>query len=140
LIIGASNYPLNLTLAVAAGALAGGNPVVIKPSELTPEVSNTLARLADKYFDSGSFQVVEGGKEIVQALLKQEWGKIAFTGSERVGRIIAQDAAKTTTPVLLELGGKSPVYVDEKAPYLRLVAERIIWGKTWNAGKLEQKD
>ncbi|KAI2497552.1 aldehyde dehydrogenase [Fragilaria crotonensis] len=136
LIIGPSNYPLQLTLSVAAGALAAGNPVVIKPSELTPAVSELMAKLCSKYFSPGCLQVVQGGREVVTPLLQHEWAKIAFTGSERVGKIVAEAASKTLTPVLLELGGKSPCYVDEHAPAnIRLAAQRIIWGKTLNSGQ-----
>ena len=136
LVIGPSNYPLQLTIAVAAGALAGGNPVVIKPSELTPAVSELMAKLCSKYFSKGTLQVVQGGREVVTPLLQHEWAKIAFTGSERVGKIVAEAASKTLTPVLLELGGKSPAYIDEHAPAnIKLVAQRIIWGKTLNSGQ-----
>jgi acyl-CoA reductase-like NAD-dependent aldehyde dehydrogenase len=136
LIIGSSNYPLNVTLSAAAGALAGGNPVVIKPSEQAPAVSQLMFKLCMKYFDKGSVQAVEGGREVVTPLIQHEWAKIVFTGSERVGRIVAGEAAKTLTPVLLELGGKSPCYVDEDAPSsLKLAAQRIIWGKTFNSGQ-----
>jgi len=138
LVIGASNYPLQLVFAVTAGAIAGGNPVVIKPSEQAPATSNLIAKLCAQYFDHGSIQVVEGGAEVVTPLLQHsKWAKIAFTGSERVGRIVAAAAAKTLSPVLLELGGKSPCYVDyDAAPTsLHLAAQRIVWGKTWNAGQ-----
>jgi acyl-CoA reductase-like NAD-dependent aldehyde dehydrogenase len=137
LVIGASNYPLNLTFAVAVGAIAGGNPVIMKPSEQAPATSNLIAKLCRQYLDPGSVQIVEGGQEVVTPLLQQEWAKIVFTGSERVGRIVATAAAKTLTPLLLELGGKSPCYVDYEAPptSLKLAAQRIVWGKTWNAGQ-----
>ena len=136
LIIGPCNYPLQLTLSVVPGALAAGNPVVIKPSELTPAVSKLMAKLCSKYFSPGDLQVVQGGREVVTPLLEHEWGKVVFTGSERVGKIVAEAAAKTLTPVLLELGGKSPCYVDENAPWsVTLAAQRIIWGKTLNCGQ-----
>jgi acyl-CoA reductase-like NAD-dependent aldehyde dehydrogenase len=136
LIISPSNYPVMLTLTAAAGALAAGNPVVLKPSEQTPNVSSLLQQLSTRYMDRGSMVVVEGGPEVVTSLLTEPWGKIVFTGSERVGRIVAEAASRTLTPVLLELGGKSPCYVDETAPSnLKLVAQRIVWGKTINGGQ-----
>ena len=135
LVIGPSNYPLQLTIMPVAGSLAGGNPTVIKPSELCPATSQLTAELVARYFDAGSLQVVQGGIDETTALLEQEWGLVFFTGSERVGRIVAAQTAKTLTPTVLELGGKSPTFVDEHAPSLPEVANRIIWSKTLNAGQ-----
>ena len=136
LVIGPSNYPLNLCLIPIVGALAGGNPVVLKPSELTPQTSALLERAIHKYFDAGIIRVVNGGVSVTSQLIQLPWGKIFFTGSERVGKIVAAAAAQTLTPVVLELGGKCPVLVDETAPSeMQLVANRIVWAKLFNAGQ-----
>jgi acyl-CoA reductase-like NAD-dependent aldehyde dehydrogenase len=135
LVIGPSNYPLQLVMLPVAGSLAGGNPTVIKPSELCPATSQLMADLVKKYFDPGTLQVIQGGTEETTALLEKEWGLVFFTGSERVGRLVAAKTARTLTPTVLELGGKSPTYVDELAPSLPEVANRIIWSKTLNTGQ-----
>ena len=136
LIIGPFNYPLNLCLIPTVGALAAGNPVVIKPSELTPRTSAVLERAVHKYFDASVLRVVTGGVAVTSALIQLSWGKIFFTGSERVGKIVATAAAQTLTPVVLELGGKCPVLVDETAPSdMQVVANRIAWAKLFNTGQ-----
>jgi acyl-CoA reductase-like NAD-dependent aldehyde dehydrogenase len=136
LIIAPCNFPLLLNLSAATGAIAAGNPVVLKPSELNSAFSSLLVKLCKKYMDPGCLQVIEGNHEVVSVLIEQEWSKIVFTGSEKVGKIIAAAASATSTPILLELGGKSPCYIDECAPSnLKLVAQRIIWGKTINSGQ-----
>ena len=135
LVIGPSNYPLLLSLGPALGSLAAGNPTVIKPSDLTPATSGLLETLVPKYFDKSVLQVVCGGVDETTRLLQEPWGKICFTGSTRVGRIVAQAAAKTLTPTTLELGGKSPAYVDKDLIHKSLVAHRIVWGKTINNGQ-----
>ena len=135
LVIGPSNYPLQLTIMPVVGSLAGGNPTVIKPSELCPATAQLMAKLVKQYFDPGVLQVVQGGIKETTALLEHEWGLVFFTGSERVGRVVATQAAKTLTPTVLELGGKSPAFVDEFAPSLPEVANRIIWSKTLNTGQ-----
>lgn len=136
LVIGPSNYPVLLSLKPVAGSLAAGNPTVLKPSELSSAVSQLLHRLVTQYFDTAAFRVVQGGVSETNALLKESWGLVFFTGSSRVGKIVAACAAETLTPVVLELGGKSPCFVDETAPSdLQAVANRIIWGKTLNAGQ-----
>ena len=135
LVIGPSNYPVLLSLAPAAGAIAGGNPVVMKPSEQCPQTAALLERMVNETFDPSVFRVVQGGVVETTALLQQEWGKVFFTGSGRVGRIVAEAAAKTLTPCVLELGGKSPVYVGKDLYNVKLVAERLVWGKFWNAGQ-----
>jgi acyl-CoA reductase-like NAD-dependent aldehyde dehydrogenase len=136
LIIAPCNFPLLLNLSAAAGAIAAGNPVVLKPSELNSNFTTLLVKLSKKYMDPGCLQVVEGNHEVVSVLVEQEWSKIVFTGSEKVGKIVAAAASKTATPILLELGGKSPCYIDEYVPSnLKLVAQRIIWGKTINSGQ-----
>lgn len=136
LIIGSCNYPINLTLLPTVGSLASGNPTVVKPSELCKETSKVLFKLVHKYFDTAVLQVVEGEIPETTMLLKKTWGTILFTGSERVGKIVAMEAAKTLSPVILELGGKSPTYIDIDCPNdMRTVAMRIVWGKLLNAGQ-----
>lgn len=137
LVIAPFNYPVLLSLLPVIGALAGGNPVVLKVSELCPAVGTLLEHLVSSYFDEGVFRVMNGGVQTVTSLLKLPWGLTFFTGSERVGRIVSEASAKTLTPVALELGGKSPLYFD-KGFYgneLKIAADRIMWGKTMNGGQ-----
>ncbi|KAL3941377.1 MAG: hypothetical protein SGBAC_004262 [Bacillariaceae sp.] len=137
LIIGPFNYPFYLTLKPLIGAFAGGNPAVIKPSELCIESGKTFLAMFSKYFEPGEAQVVLGSIPESNALLEKSWGKVFFTGSQRVGKIIASACAKTLTPFILELGGKSPVVVDEsiRAKNLQCVADRIVFAKTYNTGQ-----
>ncbi|KGX85812.1 aldehyde dehydrogenase [Pontibacillus marinus] len=134
LIIAPWNYPFHLALAPVIGAIAGGNTIILKPSELTPSISNLLNRLISKTFDQEYFAVVEGAVEESQELIEQQVDLIFFTGSVPVGKIVMEKASQNLTPILLELGGKSPVIVDEKAN-LDLAAKRIVWGKYTNAGQ-----
>jgi len=134
LIIGAWNYPLQLTLAGLAAAIAAGNCVVIKPSELAPRTSALIARLLPEYLDDDCFLVVEGGVPETTALLQQPFDHILYTGNGHVGRIVMEAAARHLTPVTLELGGKSPCVVLPDAN-LDVAARRIAWGKFTNAGQ-----
>ncbi|MFD2098588.1 aldehyde dehydrogenase [Flagellimonas iocasae] len=134
LIISPWNYPFMLTLAPMVGALAAGNTVVLKPSELSPNTSRIIAEIIQKVFPPEYVTVVEGGVEVSQALLAEKWEYIFFTGSTRVGQIVYKSAAEHLTPVTLELGGKNPCVVDETAA-LKLAAKRIVWGKFINAGQ-----
>ena len=134
LIIGAWNYPLQLTLAGAAVAIAAGNCVVLKPSELAPATSAVTARLVSRYLDPECIRVVEGAVPETTALLEQPWDHILYTGGGNVGRIVMAAAAKHLTPVTLELGGKSPCVVMPDADMLT-TARRIVWGKFTNAGQ-----
>ncbi|WP_210466680.1 aldehyde dehydrogenase [Rufibacter roseolus] len=134
LVIGAWNYPFQLTLSPVLGAIAAGCCAILKPSELTPATSQLLARLIKEHFPPEYLTVVQGGPEVSQALLEQPFDKIFFTGSVPVGRIVAQAAARQLIPVTLELGGKSPCLIDETAD-LAVAAKRIIWGKFINAGQ-----
>ncbi|QSS98568.1 aldehyde dehydrogenase [Pontibacillus sp. ALD_SL1] len=134
LIIAPWNYPFQLALAPVIGALAAGNTVVLKPSELTPETSSLLKEMVTKWFDSAVFAVVEGDAEVSQELLEQRFDLIFFTGSVSVGKIVMEKASQHLTPVILELGGKSPTIVDKDAN-LDLAAKRIAWGKFTNAGQ-----
>ena len=134
LIIGAWNYPLQLTLAGLAAAIAAGNCAVIKPSELAPETSAITARLVAEYLDNDCIKVVEGAVPETTALLELPWDHILYTGGGHVGRIVMTAAAKHLTPVTLELGGKSPCIVMPDAD-LETTAKRIAWGKFSNAGQ-----
>lgn len=134
LIIGAWNYPYQLSLAPAIAAIAAGNTVILKPSELPSNTSNILAELINNSFDPAFFHVVEGGIEETTALLEERFDKIFFTGSSNVGRIVYQAAAKHLTPVTLELGGKSPAIFTEGAN-LKMGIKRLIWAKFLNSGQ-----
>ncbi len=135
LIIGAWNYPIQLVLAGMNAAIAAGNCVIIKPSELAPEASALLAELIPKYLDPDGIRVVEGGVAETTALLELPFDHILYTGSASVGRIVMAAAAKNLTPVTLELGGKSPCVVMPDAN-LATTAKRIAWGKFSNAGQI----
>ena len=134
LIIGAWNYPLQLTMAGAAAAIAAGNCVIIKPSELAPATSALIAKCVAEYLDTSTVRVVEGGVEETTALLEQPFDHILYTGGGNVARIVMSAAAKNLTPVTLELGGKSPCVVLPDAD-LEVTARRIVWGKFTNAGQ-----
>jgi aldehyde dehydrogenase (NAD+) len=134
LIIAPWNYPVQLALLPLVGAIAAGNTIVIKPSEITSNTSKALKEIIQKWFKEEFVAVVEGGVEKNQELLAQDFDYIFFTGSTRVGKIVMEAAAKNLTPVTLELGGKSPCIVDESAD-LKTSARRIAWGKFVNAGQ-----
>ena len=134
LIIAPWNYPFQLAIAPIISAIAAGNTVVIKPSELTPHTSALLNKIVETVFKEDIAIVIEGGVEVSQELLKQRWDYIFFTGSVNVGKIVAKAAAEYMTPVTLELGGKNPCIVDETAN-IPLAAKRIVWGKFVNAGQ-----
>ena len=134
LIIGAWNYPLQLTLAGYAAAIAAGNCAVLKPSELSPTTSALIAKLVPEYMDTDCVRVVEGGVPETTALLELPFNHILYTGNSNVARIIMTAAAKNLTPVTLELGGKSPCVVLPDAN-LETAARRIAWGKFTNAGQ-----
>ena len=123
-----------LALSPVIGALAAGDAVVVKPSELAPATSALLAELLPRHLDARAVAVVEGGAAETTELLEQRFDTIFYTGNGRVGRIVMAAAAKHLTPVTLELGGKSPVYVDESAD-LDVAARRIAWAKFLNAGQ-----
>lgn len=134
LVIGAWNYPYQLSLAPAIAAIVAGNTVVLKPSELPKNTSALMANIVAKYFKSEFFTVVEGGIPETTELLKQKFDKIFFTGSTKVGKIVYKAAAENLTPVTLEMGGKSPTFVTEDAN-LKMTAKRMIWAKFLNAGQ-----
>ena len=128
------NYPFQLSMNPLLGAISAGNCAVIKPSELAPHISAVIAEIIEACFDPKYVAVVEGGIPTAQALLAQKWGHIFFTGSVKVGKIVARAAAENLTPLTLELGGKTPCIVDETAD-IDLAARRIVWGKFINAGQ-----
>ncbi|KAE8100707.1 hypothetical protein FH972_018575 [Carpinus fangiana] len=128
LVISPWNYPFLLSLEPVVGAIAAGNAVVLKPSEISPATSSLLGKLITEYMDNSLVKVVEGAVAETSALLEQKWDKICYTGNGRVGRIVMAAAAKHLTPVLLELGGKSPVVVDSGIN-LQVATRRIIAGK-----------
>lgn len=134
LVIGAWNYPIQLSLAPAIAALAAGNTVILKPSELAANCAQCMADLVAQYFDPAVFTVVQGGVEETQALLAERFDKIFFTGSPAVGRLVYQAAAKHLTPVTLELGGKSPAIITASA-HLNVAVKRLVWAKFLNAGQ-----
>lgn len=134
LIIAPWNYPVQITLAPLIGALAAGNVVILKPSELAPAVSRLLADKLPNYIDQHCLRIVEGGVPETTALLNEHFDHIFYTGSGRVGEVVMTAAAKHLTPVTLELGGKSPAIVDASAN-LDVAARRIVWSKFSNAGQ-----
>ncbi|WP_425594122.1 aldehyde dehydrogenase [Algibacter lectus] len=134
LIISPWNYPFILALEPLILAIAAGNTVVLKPSELTENTSRLISNLVKNVFPEGLVTSIEGGVDVATALLNQRWDYIFFTGSVSVGKIIAQAAAKHLTPVTLELGGKSPCIIDDTVD-LKLTAKRVVWGKFLNAGQ-----
>lgn len=134
LIIAPWNYPFQLAISPLIGAIAAGNTIVLKPSELTPHTSTIVREIIEAVFDERHVAVIEGGVPVAQELLTLRWDYIFFTGSVNVGRIVAKAAAEFITPVTLELGGKSPCIVDDSAS-IKLAAKRIAWGKFINGGQ-----
>lgn len=134
LVIAPWNYPFQLALCPLIAAVAAGNRVVLKPSELTPNTSSIIAKIIEKTFHINHVEVHEGGLEVSNKLLAKRWDYIFFTGSVAVGKVVAKAAAENLTPVTLELGGKNPCIIDETAN-LKLAAKRIVWGKFINAGQ-----
>lgn len=134
LIIAPWNFPFQLAMAPLVGAIAAGNCAIIKPSEFTPHTSSMIHEIISHNFGSEYLEVIEGGVETNQALLKKPFDYIFFTGSPQVGKIVMEAAAKHLTPVTLELGGKSPCIIHKDA-HLQLAAKRITWGKFLNAGQ-----
>ncbi|PPD68876.1 hypothetical protein GOBAR_DD34246 [Gossypium barbadense] len=128
LVISAWNYPFLLSLDPVIGAIAAGNAIVLKPSEISPATASLLAKLVANYMDSSCIKVVEGAVPETTALLEQKWDKIMYTGNGRIARIVMAAAAKHLTPVVLELGGKCPVIVDSGIN-LQVATRRIIAGK-----------
>ncbi|XP_019904716.2 aldehyde dehydrogenase, dimeric NADP-preferring-like isoform X3 [Esox lucius] len=134
LIIGAWNYPWALTLQPLVGAIAAGNAAVIKPSELSEYSASLLKSLLPRYLDQELYPVVCGGVSETQELLRQRFDHVFYTGNSTVGRLVMEAAARHLTPVTLELGGKSPCYIDKNVD-LRVACRRITWGKFVNCGQ-----
>ena len=134
LIIGPWNYPLQLVLIPLVSAIAAGNTVVVKPSELAPETSGLLGRLLGAAYEESYLAAFEGGVPVSEELLSIAWDHIFFTGSTPVGKIVARKAAEHLSPVTLELGGKSPAFVTAKAN-VDIAAKRIVFGKFFNVGQ-----
>ncbi|KAM9906799.1 hypothetical protein OXX79_001334 [Metschnikowia pulcherrima] len=137
LVISPFNYPLFLTLSSLIGAISGGNCVVLKVSEFVPHFAAVLTRMLTNCLDPDTFVMVNGGISETTALLDQKFDKIIYTGSTAVGTIIAKKAAETLTPVVLELGGKSPAFVLDTVTDkdMLVIARRIVWGRFTNAGQ-----
>ena len=134
LIIGPWNYPLQLLLSPLVAAIAAGNCATLKPSEHAPHTSSALAAMINEAFPADFLTVIEGGRETAEALLREKFDTIFFTGGTEVGRAVLAAAARHLTPVTLELGGKCPCIVCADVP-LETAARRIAWGKFMNAGQ-----
>ena len=135
LIIGPWNYPFQLIMAPLAGAIAGGNCAIVKPSELTPQTSAVIASLVRDTFDPAYITALEGdGSVVIPQVMQHRFDHVFFTGSATIGRKIMELATPQLMPVTLELGGKSPCIVDDKVN-INVAAKRIVWGKFWNAGQ-----
>ncbi len=134
LIISPWNYPVQLLLNPLVGAVSAGCTAVLKPSPYVPNVSKVIEEMIAETFDSRYIAVVQGNRDVNKALLDQRWDLIFFTGSPALAKNVMAAAAKNLTPVVLELGGKSPCIVDKTAD-IRIAAKRIAWGKTLNSGQ-----
>ena len=134
LVLGPWNYPFQLTIAPLVAAISAGNVSILKPSELAPATSKIITEIISETFDSSYVYVAEGGVDISKSLLEEKFDHIFFTGGTEVGKIIMEKASHNLTPVTLELGGKSPVIVNNDAK-VDLAAKKIAWGKFINAGQ-----
>ena len=134
LVIGAWNYPIQLALIPCVAALAAGNTVILKPSELPSKTAAVIEQMINENFDPAIMHVINGDVSVTTELLQHKFDKIFFTGSTKVGQIVYEAAAKHLTPVTLELGGKSPVIIDEDVD-LEIAVKRIVWAKFINAGQ-----
>ncbi|PRP89391.1 fatty aldehyde dehydrogenase [Planoprotostelium fungivorum] len=134
LVMGAWNYPISLVIKPLLGAIAAGNAAIIKPSEISVNTARNFATLLPKYLDPALFAVVTGAVDQATELLKHKFDHIVYTGNGKVAKIVATAAAQHLTPTTLELGGKSPVIVDDTIS-LSTAASRIVWGKYANAGQ-----
>ena len=134
LIISPWNYPVQLLLTPLAGAISSGCTAVLKPSPYVPNVSEVTQRMIEDTFSDEYVAVVQGNRDVNTALLEERWDLIFFTGSPALGRKVMEAASKNLTPVVLELGGKSPCIVDKDAD-IKTAARRVAWGKSLNAGQ-----
>lgn len=128
------NYPFQLSISPIIGAVSAGNTVILKPSEHSPHTSKILGKIIHESFDRGHVDVINGGPEIGKYLLTLKWDYIFFTGSTEIGKIVALEAAKTLTPVTLELGGKNPCVIDKNVS-IDTASKRIVFGKFLNCGQ-----
>lgn len=135
LIIGAYNFPIQLSLGPFIGAISAGCTAILKPSESAPAAAAVMQKIIAESLDPSAYTVVQGAVPETTALLDQKWDKIFYTGSATVGTIIARKAAETLTPVTLELGGKNPAIITKHAD-ARLAARRLLWAKVLNAGQV----
>ncbi|MGJ8661654.1 MAG: aldehyde dehydrogenase family protein, partial [Bacteroidota bacterium] len=135
LIISPWNFPFNLTFGPLVSAIAAGNTVIIKPSEMTPHSSALMGKLLGEIFNENEVAVIEGGKDTSTELLSLKFNHIFFTGAPSIGKVVMAAAAKNLTSVTLELGGKSPTIVDETAN-IKMAARRLAWGKFLNNGQV----
>ncbi|KAK1728791.1 hypothetical protein CaCOL14_005370 [Colletotrichum acutatum] len=135
LVIGAFNFPVQLTLLPIIGAIAAGCTAVLKPSESAPATAMVLTKIFEVALDPKAYTVINGAVQETQALLDVKWDKIMYTGSTAVGKIISKKAAETLTPVTLELGGLNPAFVTKNAN-VKLAARRLMWSKCLNAGQV----
>ena len=131
----AFNFPVNLSFGPMIGAISGGNTVILKPSEQSPNCAAIMQKIMEEVLDPDCYACIQGGIPETQALLAEKWDKIFFTGSAGTAKIIAKAAAASLTPVALELGGKNPAIITKKAD-MRLAARRLLWSKTMNAGQV----
>ncbi|KAG0368279.1 Aldehyde dehydrogenase [Mortierella sp. AD032] len=134
LIIGAWNLPINLLLAPAVGAIAAGNCVILKPSEVSTHTAALLTKLLPKYLDPRTVRIINGAAEETTVLLEQKFDHMFYTGSGNIGKVIMMAAAKQLTPVTLELGGKSPAFVSKDVD-IAVAARRLAFGKLFNTGQ-----
>ncbi|CRK36324.1 hypothetical protein BN1723_004198, partial [Verticillium longisporum] len=135
LVIGAYNFPAQLSIVPLLGAVAAGCTAVLKPSEGAPATAMVLKKIVEASLDPSAYAVVNGAVDETTALLEVKWDKIMYTGGSAVGKIISKKAAETLTPVCLELGGLNPAFVTRNAD-IKLAARRLGWGKTLNAGQV----
>ena len=135
LIISPWNFPINLTFAPLVSAIAAGNTIIIKPSEMTPHISKVMKELITSVFEENEVTLIEGAIQTATDLLSLPFNHIFFTGAPVIGKVIMSAAAKHLTSVTLELGGKSPTIIDETAS-IKTAAKRITWGKFINAGQV----
>lgn len=137
LIIGTWNYPVHVTFAPLVGAIAAGNAVIIKPSEVAPASAALLEKLVPKYLDPEMYKVVTGGADTTQQLLREKFDYIMYTGSGSIGKHIHAAAAANLTPCTLELGGKSPLYIDKTVTNAAMAWRRILWGKVTSRDEID---
>lgn len=135
LVLGAYNFPVQLSLGPLIGAISAGCTAVVKPSEVSPATAMVLQKIIQESLDPDAYATVNGAIPETSALLNEKWDKIFYTGGAVVGTIIAKKAAETLTPVCLELGGRNPAFVTKNADP-RLAARRMLWGKLHNAGQV----